>query len=130
MQRRAVEFKSTFPNEWTFNESGSPVAPGARELAEVIVSGLRSRPSSITPVEQHEYYGWAFATVFDRSRFYNVLNPVDADCCLTVSMDWYILKSLLLMRPRDSFDQYCGIISETLQQIPEVSEVKWEPYLW
>ena len=125
---RTVAFKSTFPNEWTFNENECPVAPGARELAEVIVSSLRSRLSSVTSVEQHEYYGWGFATVLDRSRFYNVLNPVDDDCYLTVSMDWYSLKSLLLMRPHVSFDQYCSIISETLQKIPEVSDVKWEPY--
>jgi hypothetical protein len=125
---RTAEFNSTFSNEWVFDGDGNPLAPGARDLAEAIASNLRGRVSSVTAIEQHEYYGWGFAAIFDGSTFYNVLNPVDVDCYLTVSMNWYGLKSLLLRRPRASFDRYCAALRGALNDIPQVSVVKWQAF--
>ena len=124
---RTVTFDTTFPNEWEFDETNSPVAPGARELAEALVNVLRGRASSITPIEQHEYYGWRFDVVVAKSTFFNVLNPADR-CYLTVSMRWYWLKSIFGRQPRLSFERYCNLITDALREIPEVSAIEWEPY--
>lgn len=123
-----VQFNSTFPNEWVFDANDNPAAPGARDLAEEIAAKLRGRASSVTAVDQHEYYGWGFEAVFEGSTFYNVLNPVDADCYLTVSMNWYALKALLLKRPRASFDRYRAVLSDVLNSISQVSGIQWQAY--
>ena len=124
---RTVEFKSTFPNEWAFDKKENPIAPGARALAEAIAAKLRERLSSVTSIKQHEYYGWGFEATCDGSTFYNVLNPAD-ECYLTVSMDWYGLKTMFFRRPRICFDRYCAILGESLRDIPDVSDVEWHAY--
>jgi hypothetical protein len=125
---RTLELTSHFPNEWVFDENENPVAPGARELAEAIVSNLRARASSVTEVDQHEHYGWTFDVVFEGSTFSNVVNPVDEVDYLTVSMDGYRLKALLLERPRATFDRYCAVLHDALNAISEVSNLRWQPY--
>ena len=124
---RTVIFNSAFPNEWKFDEYDIPTAPGARELAELIASKLRLHVRSVSAVDQHEYYGWAFAATTEYATFYNVLNPVD-ECYLTVSMDWYATKALLLQRPREKFDRYCEALTDALGEIAEVSNIQWEDY--
>src|SRR5688500_776577 len=95
---RTVAFKFTSPDEWTFDQNNSPTAPGARDLAEAIVANLRPHVTTVSEIEQHEFYGWRFQATLDHSTFCNVLNPVE-ECYLTVSMNWYELKWLLLKRP-------------------------------
>ena len=125
---RTVEFQSVFTNEWQFDDAGNAVAPGARELAGAIVASLRSRVQSTTTVEQHSYYGWGFDVVFANRRFYNVVNPLDVECFLTVKFPWQWFWALLLCRPREAFDRYCQVLSDSLAEIPQVSEVKWKAY--
>src|SRR5690242_3760548 len=117
---RTVQFVSSYPNEWSFNDKGDPLAPGARDLAEAIVTELRGHLPLVTMVEQHEYYGWGFHATCEGSRFYNVLNPAD-QCYLTVTMRAYYTKALLLRRPRRTFDRYCAILTSALQELPKVS---------
>jgi hypothetical protein len=118
-------FKSTFPNVWTFDEFGSPHVPGGHQLAETIAAKLITRLRDVTPVEQHEYFGWEFTASTDRASFYNVLNSADDYCYLTATMNWYGLKALLLKRPRADFEQYRELLTDVLHAIPEVSAVKW-----
>jgi hypothetical protein len=96
-------------------------------LAEAIIAMLRPRVASVSEVSQHEYYGWGFTATTEDATFYNVLNSVD-ECYLTVSMDWYALKALLLQRPRRMFDRYSDVLSDALREIAEVSNLKWEAY--
>ncbi len=122
---RTIVFTSTFPDKWTFDENENPTAPGARELANAIAAKLRCHVQSVSPVQQHEYYGWGFGATTDDSTFYNVLNPGD-ECYLTVSMNWYALKAILFRHPSNKFAHYCGLIAEVLREIPEISEVRWQ----
>ncbi len=126
---RAVEFQSSFQGDWRFDENDEPIGPGMRDLADAIVGRLGVHVTSVSPIRQHEYYGWGFDAVFEQSTFYNVINPIDqGECYLTVSMDSYVLKKLLMKRPQEAFDRYCNAVSDTLREIPEVSGIKWGTY--
>jgi hypothetical protein len=125
---RTVEFKHTFPDEWVFDENENPIAPGARELANAVVSGLSARISNVSRVQQHSFYGWGFDVEFEGSTFYNVVNPADEKCYLTVQMLGYWLKWLLRKRPRDSFERYSTVLTEVLRDIPALSGINWQQY--
>jgi hypothetical protein len=125
---RSVEFKSTFANDWQFTAGGDPIAPGARELADVIVRELSSRMRIVEPVEQHSYYGWAFAVEFAGCRFDNVINPGNQRCYLTVRLCWQWLRALLLQHPQQRFEEYCKVLSAVLGAIPQLSNVTWQEY--
>lgn len=123
---RTSEFKSTFPDEWQFDERGNPILPGGRDIADAIVAWLRKTGAAVTHVQQYEYYGWGFETICNDSTFYNVVNSAGGRCYLTVTMDWYWLKWLLLTRPRRSLDEYCRRLNEGLSTIPQISEICWQ----
>jgi hypothetical protein len=69
-----------------------------------------------------------FGAKWEGCSFYNVLNPGDDECHLTVSMRGYTLKVLLLKQPRVWFDRYSALLTEALREIPEVSQIKWKEY--
>lgn len=125
---RTVEFKSAFPDDTRFDESGEPIVPGGRELTDAIVRRLRDAVISVSEVDQHEHYGWGFVASTERGSFYNVVNPVGEECYLTASMNWYFFKMLLFRRPRNAFEEYCSVLTEILQGIHEVSSISWENY--
>src|SRR5439155_7924578 len=112
---RTVTFNSGYHDEPKFDERGSPIAPGYRELADDIVAALGTEVLVSAPVKQHSYYGWGFSSKFGLCRFYSVLNPVGKECHLTISVNWYWLLSLLMMRPKAIFDRYCEVIDRALR---------------
>ena len=124
---RAVQFFSTFPNEWRGDEEGNSLGPGARELADVIVQGLGPSMKVVIPVHQHKDYGWGWDAEFEGVRFDNVLNPIDSECYLTVHIGWYGLRWLLGQNPGVKLERYCGQLTEVLGRIPQVSKVRWMP---
>jgi hypothetical protein len=123
---RTLEFGSTFPNEWKFDANEAPVAPGAKELADAIARELSKYVKEVTPVSQHSYFGWAFDVNFAGWWFFNVLNPADARCYLTIHLPWCWLRGLTLQRPRQRFDEYCRSLEQALMAIPQVSEIVWQ----
>ncbi len=125
---RTAEFRSTFANNWQFDENENPIAPGVRELADTIARELESRANVVSLIEQHSYYAWSFEAKFAGCRFVNVLNPGDEACYLTVQLCWYGARVLLLQRPRKRFDTYCSILEASLAAIQGVSDVVWQPY--
>lgn len=124
---RTVEFCSTFPNEWRSDEEGTPIGPGARELADAIVSVLVDPVRVTSAVEQHKDYGWGWTTEFEGVRFDNVLNPVAEDCYLTVHPHGYLLRWVTGRGPRANLDRYSSRLTEALAKVPQVSRVKWHP---
>jgi hypothetical protein len=122
---RTLVFDSSWKNEWKFNSDDNPIAPGAKELAQEIVKVLKRKVSGISDVSQHSHYGWGFSTEFDDVSFYQVLNPVDA-VYLTVKMESYFLKVLLLQRPKASFERYCVFLEEALGEVQGISNLRWE----
>jgi hypothetical protein len=125
---RTVKFKSGYVDEPKFDDAGSPIAPGSRELAEDIVAALGPDVVVSGPVKQHSFYGWGFSNKFGFCKFYNVLNPAGEECYFTVSVNWYWLLSLLMMRPKAIFDRYCEIVDRALRSLPKVSDIVWESY--
>lgn len=125
---RTVVFKSAYPDEWKFDEKGNPLAPGARELADNFVGTLANHVSSVSPVEQHSYYGWRFVAKHNGCTFHNVMNPVGDECYMTLSMSWYWLKAVLGRKPWMAFDRYCGVLDQVLHSLTKVSNPVWEQY--
>jgi hypothetical protein len=124
-QYRVVEFIYAGPNEWKFDGNGDPVAPGARDLAESLRRQLTERQVSASQIEQHGFYGWGFNTQFKRHAYYNVLNPADRECYLSISMNWFLLQAMLLRSPHAHFDCYCETVELALQSLPMVSGIAW-----
>jgi hypothetical protein len=127
MYRTAV-FTYHPPIEWEFDEADELVEPGGRALTEAIAASLTEVAGPTSPVERHEDYGWAFACRFGEDSFYQVLNGAGSEGALTIQMDWYRLKALLLRRPRASFERYCRRVAAALASIDGVSEVRFEDY--
>ena len=126
---RTVEFRSSLVvDEPQFDEDDNPISPGSRELAELIANRMKSRVRLISSVDQHEYYGWGFEAATDKATFYNVLNPAGEENYFTVSMDWYLIKLMLLRRPIESFEAYCALLTDTLEGIPGLSDFHWQDY--
>ena len=125
---RTVEFRAVYTDEGQLDGCGNNAVPGARDLAEAFVARLRSHAQSVTDIEEHSDYGWGFDVRFQNRSFHNVLNPIDDQCFLTVSLSLQWLWALLLRHPRETFDRYCQAISETFSELPQVSAVKWEDY--
>ncbi len=65
---------------------------------------------------------------FGGRRFYNVLNPVDDQCYLTIefSLQWF--WALMGCRPQNTFDSYCHALTEALAEIPQMSSITWADY--
>jgi hypothetical protein len=122
---RTVKFKSSFVNEWRFDASGNPVAPGARELADRIASKIAERASVVRPIRQHSYYGWAFDVRYDNCRFINVLNPASDENYLSIKLGFYWLRWLLTRHSRQKLDEYCLVVKQALAAIPQISNVVW-----
>ena len=126
MMYRTAHFRYAYPCEWEFDERGDPVTPGGRTLAEQIAQSLGPKNACASEVRQHEYYGWGFHSRLDGSAFYHVVNASDPDVYLTIDMQWYLVKSLLLRKPRAVFDRYCEIVSAALASTHGVNDVVWE----
>lgn len=122
--QHTIEFNSSFANNWQFNAQGAPVSPGARELADVIVDRLKAKGVTTKPVNLHSYYGWAFVSELDGITFFHVLNPVDVTCFLTISLDRYWLKWLMLKQPKKTLLSYCDLLRQVLSEIPQISSIK------
>ena len=125
---RTVTFQSAGGVDWTFDAQGNPVTPGGRALAISIATGLASGNDRVSNVEQREYYGWEFTCQVDQDVFSQVLNAVDTEVYLTVQMEWYFAKRLLLRRPRVAFDRYCERLGTVLARISGVTGVRWDGY--
>jgi hypothetical protein len=124
---RTAAFTSTLEDGPVF-EDDEQVAPGGRALTQAIVDRLRGTMTSVSDVDQHEYYGWSFSTETGDASYYNVLCPAGDECYLTVSMDWYVFKLLLLRRPKASFEHYCMAVKSVVESISGVSGVVWQDY--
>ncbi len=120
---RTLQFRSSWRNEWAFDRHENPVSPGARGLADALVTELRKQLRQVTEVSQHSFYGWGFTTEFDHSMFDHVLNPVD-QVYLTVEYRRFWLHWLLLRRPGKRFDEYFSLLTDSLKRIPGVSDVQ------
>jgi hypothetical protein len=125
---RSIHFSYSGPNEWEFDENDNPLRPGARELAELIAAKLRLNSTSVYPVTQHSFYGWAFAVVFEKVKFHQVLNPVAEDCRLTINLPLYWLRAATLKQPRQTFNRYCTIVEAVLKKIPTVTGLRWDDF--
>ena len=124
---RTIHFKHEHAGDWqTSAEGGDAVAPESRELPDAVAQIVAQSVSSVSPVEQHEYYGWAFDARLDRCAFYTVFNIVPEECWVTTQLRWYWLKSLLGKKPKATFDRYCGILEDALRKTPGVSETAWQ----
>ena len=126
---RAVSFRYAQPIEWEYDEQGYPVRPGGRALAEEIRTLLTAAGCRMSEVEQHEDYGWGFSCRVGKDYFYNVLDPVDDDVYLTIEMEWYQVKRLLLRKPLLAFDRYCGLVGAALALMAGLSEIHWDSEL-
>ena len=124
--QRTVEFRSAFPNQWQFDEEGTPTAPGARELAEAILAALHQRGVTAGPIEQHSNYGWEFETRFQDLTFHNVVTPMEGEAAMVVETKGDLLNALMLRKPGRKFEGYCAVVGVALAQIPQVSDVQWE----
>ena len=122
---RTLVFDSSWENEWQFDSNGDAVAPGAKALAEEVVRVLKEIVSDISEVSQHSYYGWGFSTRFEDASFYQVLSPVE-NVYLTVTMDSYFIKVLLLQRPQALLERYCVLLEKTLSEVQDISNLRWE----
>jgi hypothetical protein len=124
---RTVRFRYAYPCAWEFDERGDPVTPGGRTLAVQIARSLGPKVACTAGVRQRDFYGWGFRSKLDKSAFYQVINAVDCDVYLTVYMPWYLVKSLLLRKPRAALECYCGLVSAALASIDGVSGAVWDP---
>lgn len=122
---RTVSFASAEAIEWEYDEEGEPVTPGGKELTGKIAASLAAAGCRVSEVEQHEHYGWGFAVRLGNDSFCQVLNPVDREVYLTIEMEWFRMKRLLLRRPRLAFERYCRLVDATLASLPGISEVRW-----
>lgn len=125
MTYRTVSFASAEAIEWEYDEDGEPVTPGGKELTEEIAASLAAAGCRVSEVEQHEGYGWGFGVRLENDSFYQVLNPVDR-VYLTIEMEWFRLKRLLLRQPQVAFERYCRLVDATLASVPGISEVQWK----
>ncbi|HXT99571.1 MAG TPA: hypothetical protein VN903_01175 [Polyangia bacterium] len=123
---RTVRFAYAGDLEWTFDENGDPVLPGGKALTLDIATALASAAGPVPDVDQHSYYGWAFAWRSGNGSFFHVLNAGDDEVYLTVDMWAAFLKRLLLQRPAAAFDRHCARLETVLAAIPGVSNVRWE----
>jgi len=125
---RTVEFNARYSDEPEFDESGELVRPCGEDLTAGIADGLRRAGTSASDVDIHENYGWSFSSSTEHASFNNVVCPAGEECCLTVSMDSYFIKLVLMRRPRDSFERYCAELTRVLERMPEVADIKWHDY--
>ena len=121
-----VRFSSAFPNQWLFDDEGNPSAPGARELADAIVAALRKQPgvTELTPVAQHENYGWIFSARYEDCTIRHFVNPIEQEAEVTLEVEGYLRKKLLLQRPGRTLLRYQQLLASTLNQIPQISDVQ------
>jgi len=120
---RTLQFRSSWPNEWAFDPRKNPVSPGARALADALVTELRKQLRQVTDVSQHSFYGWRFTTEFDHSMFDHVLNPAD-QVYLTAEYRQFWLHWLLLRHPGKRFDEYFTLLTDSLKRMNGVSNVQ------
>jgi hypothetical protein len=125
---RTVNFAYADEIDWVFDADGNPVTPGGKELAVSIAAALASGDSRVSDVEQHEFYGWSFTCQAGSDAFFHVVNAAGKDVYLTVQMEWYLVKRLLLGRPRLAFDRHCETLGAVLASLPGVSGISWEGY--
>ena len=126
---RTIHFKHDRAGDWqTAADGGDEVAPESRELPDAVAQIVAQSVSSVSAVEQHEYYGWAFDAKVNDCSFYTVFNIVPEECWITAQLRWYWLKSLLGKKPKETFDQYCGIVEDALRKTQGVSEMAWQEY--
>jgi hypothetical protein len=125
---RTATFKHDPPIEWEHDEADELVEPGGRSLTEAIVTSLTTAAGPTSPVERHEDYGWSFSCRFDNHAFHQVVNAAGSEVSFTIQMDWYWLKTILLRRPRVSFERYCRQVGVALASIGGVSDVRWGEY--
>jgi hypothetical protein len=122
---RTAHFKTSEPEEWTFDENENPEVPGGKALAEKIRGGvLRSTPT-VGTVSQHSYYGWRFVFTFEAVEVQCVLNAVGEECHLTIEVASIVPSWLLPRRTREVFTRSEGILDALLRQMPGVSAVTW-----
>lgn len=121
---RKVRFRSTIPAPW----GDGDVLPESSKGTERVAQALAPRVSHVSAVEQHNFYGWGFWSKFEGCTFDNVINPVDDDCFMTISMPAYLVRQLTFRRPRRTFDSYCQALDEALRTITEVSAIEWRDY--
>ena len=123
---RTVSFAYRDDIDWIFDAEGNPVTPGGKELAASIAAALASGDSEVSDVEQHEYYGWSFTCRAGGDAFFQVVNAAGHEVYLTVQMEWYLVKRLLLRTPRRAFDRHCEKLGAALASISGVSNVHWD----
>ncbi|MGJ8698097.1 MAG: hypothetical protein ACSHYF_17390 [Verrucomicrobiaceae bacterium] len=126
---RTLIFRSESDDEPEFNDSEDQIRPGSRDVAEAIVEELgRLSAVNVSSIDQHEFYGWGFYTEVEGGSFYNVLNPVEDEAYLTVSMSFFFIKRMLLKKPKKCFEVYCSILTKAVEATGGATDLKWEDY--
>ncbi len=122
---RKVRFWCSIPAPW----GDGYVLPESRTGTARIAEALASNVQSVSPVEQHKYYGWGFWSTIAGATFHNVVNPIAEDeWWMTVSMKGYLWRKLTFRRPRRTFERYCAVLREALGCVHEISHVEWREF--
>lgn len=97
---RPVHFLYSGLAEAELDEAGEVVRPGGRALAAALVKALADEGVGVGEADQHSYYGWGFESELEGRYFYNVLNALEGEVYLTVSLGWFWLRKLFTTAPR------------------------------
>ena len=89
---RTAHFKTSAPEEWTFDANQNPEVPGGQALAQKLRAGIEPVARTVSAVSQHSYYGWRFELAFDDVGIECVLNAAGEECYLTIGLDQSSLR--------------------------------------
>ena len=126
---RTLIFKSESDDEPDFNDSEDQIRLGSRNVVETTVEELcRLSAVTVSSIDQHEFYGWGFYTEVEGENFHNVLNSVEDEAYLTVSMSFLFIKRMLLKKHKKCFETYRSILAKAVEATGAATDLKWEDY--
>ena len=124
---RTAHFKTSAPEEWTFDANENPDVPGGQVLAQKLRTGVEHAARAVSSVSQHSYYGWRFDVAFEDVEILCVLNAAAEECYFTIEVASILPSWLLSRRRRRAFVECEGLFDAVLHGLPEITDVTWAP---
>ena len=122
---RTAHFKTSAPEEWTFDANQNPDVPGGEALARKLCAGVERAAQTVSAVSQHSYYGWRFELAIENVAMECVLNAAGEECHLTIGLVSILPAWLLPRRHRSALASCEGVFDGLLRQLPEITDLTW-----